>query len=139
MKKKQAPDNDLQTVLDAIRGEGAWYKSKSGEKKESSSFGNVTAISNRLGVSRRTVYNYIERWKTVADAIDDERERRKDFVEDKMFQRIISGSDTMIIFFAKTQMKDRGYIERQELSGPDGRDLKAPAYILENRPDDTDK
>ena len=29
----------------------------------------------------------------------------------------------MIIFYAKTQMKDRGYTERSEITGRDGKDL----------------
>jgi hypothetical protein len=41
-----------------------------------------------------------------------------------------------IKWLLKTQAKDRGYIERSELSGPDGTELKAPVYIIENRPDD---
>ena len=112
------PIHSRETVIDAIRGEGQWAPPNS--KQVATTFGNVTAIAKRLGVSRQTVYAYIARWQTVADAVDDERERRKDFVEDKMLERIMSGSDTMIIFFAKTQMKDRGYVERQEITGADG-------------------
>lgn len=104
----------MQTVLDAVRGEGQWAaRSDSGV---TTSFGNLTAIAKRLGVHRNTVLNYVNRWKTVADAIEQERELRKDFVEDKMLKRVMKGSDTMIIFFAKTQMKDRGYVERQEIT-----------------------
>ena len=33
------------------------------------------------------------------------------------------GDTTMIIFYAKTQMKDRGYTERKEITGKDGEDL----------------
>lgn len=127
----------METVIDAVRGEGQWRPEKPG--MVASSFGNITTISRRLGIARETVYAYAKRWSTVAKAIDDERERRKDFVEDKMLERIMNGSDTMIIFFAKTQMKDRGYVERSELTGPDGSELKTPVYIIENRPksDDT--
>ena len=108
-------EHDLQTILDAINGEGRWKSDD--PKKSSNSFGNITAIAKRLGVSRPTIYNYINHWKTVKDAIHDAREEKKDFVEDRMFKRIMEGSDVMMIFYAKTQMKDRGYIERQEISG----------------------
>ena len=110
--------HDIQTVLDAVRGEGQW--AKDGEKSVTTSFGNLTAIAKRLGVHRHTVSNYAKRWKSVAEAIEAEKELRKDLVEDKMFKRINEGSDTMIIFFAKTQMKDRGYVERQEITGAEG-------------------
>ena len=33
------------------------------------------------------------------------------------------GDTTMIIFYAKTQMKNRGYTERSEITGKDGNDL----------------
>jgi len=120
MKKKNAVKHDLQTVLDAVRGDGMWSRGD----KETSSFGNMTTIAKRLGVYRQTVYNYAKRWAAVRQAIEEERERKKDFVEDKMFQRIIEGSDTMMIFFAKTQMKDRGYVERTEIASPDGITLR---------------
>lgn len=110
--------HDMQTVLDAVRGEGYW--ARDGENAISTSFGNLTAIGKRLGVHRVTVANYAKRWKSVAEAIEAEKELRKDLVEDKMFKRINEGSDTMIIFFAKTQMKDRGYVERQEITGAEG-------------------
>lgn len=117
--RNSEPAHDLDTVIDAVRGEGAFAPPKD-SKQEPSSFGNTAIIAQRLGVARRTVYNYVKRWKGVADAIDDEKEKRKDFVEDRMLKRIMEGSDTMIIWFSKTQMKDRGFVERQELTGPEG-------------------
>ena len=105
--------HELETVIDAINGTGHWASKDT--KKISSSFGNITTIAKRLGVNRSTVYGYIKRWAGVREAIDDARETRKDLVEDKMMKRIMEGSDTMVIFFAKTQMKDRGYVERQEI------------------------
>lgn len=110
--------HDLETVLDAINGEGFWA-AEPGEQRLTSSFGNVTTIARRLGVGRQTVYNYLDRWTTARAALEDAREQRKDLVEDRMLRRILEGSDTMMIFFAKTQMKDRGYVERTELVGVD--------------------
>lgn len=110
--------HDLQTVLDAIKGEGRWRPEKQGVI--TNSFGNISNIAARLGVQRQTVYNYKKKWKAVEAAIHDALEMRKDFIEDRMLRRVMDGSDTMMIFFAKTQMKDRGYVERQEISGPDG-------------------
>ncbi len=112
-------------ILDAVNGTGR-YASPDG--KFTGSLGNVYAISKRLDVSRSTIYKYIKKWKAVAQAIHEQRELRKDLVEDKMFKRIIEGSDVMAIFFAKTQMKDRGYVERQELTGAGGGDIVLKVY-----------
>ena len=102
----------LQEVLDAINGTGEWAK----EGMVANSGGNKTLVAQRLGVSRSTVYNYMGRWpKTVVDAMHESKEMEKDFVESRIMKRIGDDSDTMIIFYSKTQMKDRGYIERQEI------------------------
>jgi len=109
----------MQTVLDAVKGEGKFAPDKANAL--SSSFGNMSTIARRLKVTRRTVINYKNKWSTVKDAIESERDALKDFVEDRMAKRmLVDNSDTMIIFFAKTQMKDRGYVERYEHTGESG-------------------
>jgi hypothetical protein len=80
-------------------------------------------IATVLGVRPRTLRNYKARWKTVAVALEDLREDRHDFVESKLMDAIENGNIAAIIFYAKTQMKDRGYVERQELTGADGNDV----------------
>jgi hypothetical protein len=40
-------------------------------------------------------------------------------------RKIREGDTAAIIFASKTQLKDRGYIERQELTGADGDKLGA--------------
>lgn len=67
-----------------------------------------------LGCSTKTVERYIAEYPTVAAARYEAKYRRDDFVESQMMKRIKEGSDTMMIFYAKTQMKHRGYIERLE-------------------------
>lgn len=106
-------EHDRETVLDAINGTGFWAPREDG--KIASSFGNVTKIAQRLGVSRNTVYAYMERWATVKEAIDESRQTLCDIVENKMAEKMIGGDTTMIIFFAKTQMKNRGYVERHQI------------------------
>ena len=86
--------------------------------------GYVSKIASLLGCSVQTVYNYRDKHKTVAEAWHDVRERRHDFVENALHKRIKDGSDTAIIFYLKTQAKDRGYVERQEHTGADGDPLK---------------
>ena len=79
------------------------------------SHGLISVAARKLGVSRATLHAMINKMPTVKEARDDAREALKDFAESKIFEEIKSGNTAMIIFFAKTQMKDRGYVERAEL------------------------
>lgn len=77
-------------------------------------------IAAALGVTSRTLRNYKSRWKMVADALEDLKGNRDDFVESKLMDAIDKGNIAAIIFYAKTQMKERGYVERTEVTGVDG-------------------
>ena len=107
---------ELDTVIDAVRGTGAWAK----EGQPNTSGGNISAIARRLGVTRATAYSYMNRWKTVEDAINDEREAMLDFTENQLFKQVQAGNITAIIFTLKTLGKNRGYVERREFTGKDG-------------------
>jgi hypothetical protein len=82
--------------------------------------GYVSKTASLLGCSPQTVYNYRNRFPTVAEAWAGIRERRHDFVENKLHMLIKDGNVAATIFYLKTQAKDRGYVERQELTGADG-------------------
>lgn len=77
--------------------------------------GFVTAIAKTLGCSRTHIYNLMEKYPTFKQAIIDEREEIKDFAESKLFSLIDDANPTAIIFYLKTQARDRGYVERQEV------------------------
>lgn len=101
--------------------------------------GFVTVIAKRLGCSRRHVYNLRDKYVSVAEALEDEREKTKDWVESKIVQRMDEGSDTMLIFYAKTQMKDRGYVERQEVTGADGGPIVTKVDLSDLTDDELDQ
>ena len=82
--------------------------------------GYVSDAAHVLGISRKTFYVYMKKYTTVSEALDDERYKRTDYVENQLMKRIDKGDTTAIIFYLKTQAKDRGYVERQELTGKDG-------------------
>ncbi len=82
--------------------------------------GYVSKTASLLGCSPRTIYYYRDRFVSVAEAWQGIREKRTDFVENKLQQQIDSGNITAIIFYLKTQAKDRGYVERQEITGAEG-------------------
>jgi hypothetical protein len=82
--------------------------------------GFVSAIAKALDISRTSFYAYLKEMPKARQALEDVREGRHDFVESKMMELINDGNPTMIIFYLKTQAKDRGYVERQEVTGKDG-------------------
>lgn len=94
--------------------------------KEAKGF--VTHAAKRLGISRVQLHRIINKHATVKEALIDAREEMKDFAESKLYQGIDDGNPTLIIFYAKTQMKDRGYVERQEVTGKDGGPLETLDY-----------
>lgn len=83
--------------------------------------GYVTVIARRLGVSRRHAHRLLNQWASAQDALHDEREERKDWIESKIDEAIQAGNPSVLIFAAKTMCKDRGYVERVEQTGVEGK------------------
>jgi len=82
--------------------------------------GLITVAARSLNVHRSTVENYIKRHPSVAQAKADAREGILDLAEGKLFQAVNAGELAAVFFVLKTIGKVRGYVERQETSGPDG-------------------
>lgn len=98
--------------------------------------GNIAAIARHFKVTRQTIYNRIKESVTLQDAIQDAREATLDDAESELNKQWKSGNTTALIFFLKTQGKSRGYTERQELTGAEGKELQGIVYITENRNND---
>lgn len=105
-------------------------------KAAEGSKGYVTNIANILGCSRSYVYKLQKKFPTFATAIYEEREGNKDFAESKLMMAIDAGNIAGIIFYLKTQAKDRGYVEKQEIEHSG--ELKVKGYANFN-PDNWDK
>lgn len=82
--------------------------------------GFVSRACDILHCSRQHWYKKLKEYPTVQAKVDEIREKRTDYVESKMMKLIDDLNPTMIIFYLKTQAKDRGYVERQEVTGADG-------------------
>ena len=85
--------------------------------------GMIFLAAKRLGCSAQTVRNYCERFPSVQAAKDAERGEMVDTAELKLWQSIQNGESWGIAFCLKTIGKDRGYVERQEVTGQDGKDV----------------
>ena len=79
------------------------------------SLANVTITCRKCNIDRVTFYNWLKKDPEFAAAAEDIKKNEVcDFIEDALMKRIYDGDTTAIIFAAKTRLKDRGYVERQE-------------------------
>ena len=76
-----------------------------------------------ISITQSGISHRIAKDPKLQEEIKEITETVKDLAESKLIKAINRGSLTAIIFYLKTKAKDRGYNERQEISGPDG---KAP-------------
>ena len=82
--------------------------------------GMVSIAARRAGCDRSTIYEYIKKYPSVAAALADERETMTDTAELALYSAIQDKEAWAVCFYLKTQGKGRGYVERQELTGPNG-------------------
>lgn len=95
--------------------------------------GVVTAACMECGIERKTHYRWLQADPKYKEAVEEIQNIALDFAETKLHQQIRSNNTTATIFYLKTKGKQRGYIERTELTGPDGKELPAgggATYIL---------
>ena len=75
---------------------------------------NVSLACQQCHIGRSTYYYWLKECDAFKQNINEIREGLIDFAESKLMQEVRSGNTTAILFFLKTQAKDRGYIERTE-------------------------
>lgn len=76
--------------------------------------GIVTPACEMAGCGRTTFYKYLQEDAEFAKQVKDMEEIAGDFVESQLFKQIKEGEVSSTIFYAKTKLKERGYVERQE-------------------------
>lgn len=84
--------------------------------------GNISQASESTNIPRRTVYNWIRDDEDFAEKVSSISEKAIDYVESKLFKLIKEDNPSAIFFFLKCKAKHRGYVERQELTGSDGKE-----------------
>lgn len=95
------------------------------------SAGIISAAAIKLGVSRVTVQNYINDDAVIAACLKNIRESNLDLAETKLLTNLRDGNMTAIIFYLKTQGKERGYIEGREVTGPHGLPIQTMAATID--------
>jgi hypothetical protein len=82
--------------------------------------GLVYLAADRLGCTAQTVYNYIDRYPTIKTAWEAANGRMGDIAEQRLFEAVNLGTPWAVGFYLARKHKNRGYAERQEITGPDG-------------------
>jgi len=93
------------------------------------SYGLLTMAAKRAGVSYKTLWKYAQDDVDVKQAVDEAKETLLDFAEGKLYEQMREGNMTALIFYLKTQGKRRGYIERQEFTGADGKPMETKIIV----------
>jgi hypothetical protein len=85
--------------------------------------GLIAPAARALGCSRDTIRTYLEEYTAVAQAKLDQREAVTDMAENALYAAILRGEAWAICFYLKCMAKDRGYVEKAEISGPGGKPI----------------
>lgn len=96
--------------------------------------GNVSVSCKQANVGRSTYYKWMREIPSFKKNLENLKEGMIDFAESKLFQEIQKGNTTAILFFLKTQGKERGYVERTE------QDVTVNKFeeLMKSLPDDPD-
>ena len=98
--------------------------------------GIVSSACKKAGIDRSTYYGWRKEDPEFANACDEAYDHAADFVESKLYQLINEGNPSAIIFYSKTKMKNRGYVERIETTGKDGGAIEANVTFRPNQTDE---
>ena len=80
----------------------------------------LTKVGGGRKITRQAVSGRIKRSPELREVAEQAAETLTDLAEQELYKLIKQGYKTAIIFYLKCKGKDRGYIERQELTGKDG-------------------
>lgn len=76
--------------------------------------GNISNACDFIEISRTTFYRWKEDDLDFAESFNDICESVGDFVEDQLLMQIKAGETAATIFYCKTKLRKRGYIEKVE-------------------------
>ena len=92
--------------------------------------GMVSLAAERVGCAPKTIYARIKDVAAVREVLDTERSKMVDIAEMKLYSAIMAGESWAIALVLKTIGKNRGYVERQELTGADGGPVQTESRVI---------
>jgi len=84
------------------------------------SLGVVTVACTKANIPRSTYYKWLKTDSDFAEEVKDIENVALDFAESQLHHQISENSTAATIFYLKTKGKNRGYVERQEITGAEG-------------------
>jgi hypothetical protein len=99
--------------------------------------GIVAYACERAGISRTTYYYWYDDDDSFRERADDIKELQIDVAEAALLKKIKAEDTTAIIFYLKTQGRDRGYTERREITGVNGDPIKIGNFDIAQLPTET--
>ena len=99
--------------------------------------GLISYTAKALCTSTQTVERYCHKYATCQQARDGARDAVLDLGEAKLVERVNAGEGWAVCFLLKTLGKRRGYVERHEVTGPDGKvsDIQNLAQLMGSSPE----
>jgi hypothetical protein len=80
--------------------------------------GNMSNAAKLLNVRRQSLYEWKKSYPEIDKAIDQSREAATDNIESALYTKALSGNVAAQIFWLKCKGKDRGWVERSEITTP---------------------
>ena len=99
--------------------------------------GIVTTACKVVGVQRGTFYRYYNEDKDFAKAVKEIENVVLDFAESQLHKQIKDNNTSSTIFYLKTKGKNRGYVERQEITGKEGEPIQITGFNYVRPNEDT--
>jgi len=81
--------------------------------------GNISKACEEVGIERKTFYNWMKEPK-FKEMYDNAIKQHNDLIYSKIYKLAAKEDKDMLKFWAKTQMKDWGFTEKQELEHSGG-------------------
>lgn len=94
--------------------------------------GIISTIAKRVGCDWWTARRAIDSMPTVKEVYDSESETVLDMAESVLLKNIKEGDSADAKWYLSRKGKARGYVERQEMTGPDGSAIQTSTTAVVN-------